>query len=149
MLLKEGDLYVSAVEGHVVARFGSGSATMKDSQIGVYPVVEATKNGGSRFVGLRWDLGEIVRIPRESYLAHLKAYDNALADKSLKLRSKPEYDAFVEAQAAKTKAEEDKRKAEAAEKAKVEKEAAEKAVAEAAEKAKATEAAKSAAKKES
>jgi hypothetical protein len=128
MLFKDGDLYVSAVEGHVVARFGSETAQFKPQQIGVYPVVKTRKNGATVFTGLRWDLDEVVRIPREEYLAHLKSYDNAVTDGALKVRTKEEYAAFLEAQAKRSDDEAKKAAADA-------KEAEEKAAAEAKKKA--------------
>lgn len=117
MRYPDGDLFVSAVKGRVVARFGSGTSTAKAQQIGVYPVVEEQKDGTRVFVGLRWDEDEIVRIPREEYLSHLKAYDGVFAESELRVRTKDEFEAWLTKQAADSKAEVEKRVADEAKKA--------------------------------
>ena len=131
MLVKDGDLYVSAVEGHIVARFGSARGDVKGGQIGVTPNVELDeKTGLARFTGMKWDLEEVVRIPRDDYVAHLKAYDEAIRAGSLRLRKAEEFKAqrdkvdaeekkMLEEQAAAAKKAEDaaKKQAEEAEKA--------------------------------
>jgi len=100
MRILSGDLFVSAVEGRMVSRFGSGSATVKEQQIGVYPETEELSTGEVSFTGMRWDLDEVVRIPRAEYLKHLRAYDQELGAESLRLRTEADYTAWVAKQSA-------------------------------------------------
>lgn len=144
MLIPEGDLYVSAVEGHLVARFGSARGDTKGIQIGAYPETEMTPSWHNVFKGMRWDLEEVVRIPRSSYVPFLKEYDAAISSGELKQRTKAEFEAYESKLAADAKKAEDDAKA-----AKAEADAAEaKAKAEADAAAKKEQAAAKAGKKE-
>lgn len=106
MKIQSGDLYVSAVEGHLVSRFGSAMSGLKAPQIGAYPDFETDSEGNPRFVGMKWNVDEVVRIPRDSYVRFIKEYDRAISDGALKLRTKEEFDAYIarEEAAAKTAA---------------------------------------------
>lgn len=97
MRVKDGDLYVSSVEGHLVSHFGSAMAGAKAPQIGAVPEFKGDPvKGVPQFSGMKWNIEEIVRIPRESYVANLKDYDRAIAGKALRLRTKAEYDEYRE-----------------------------------------------------
>jgi len=151
MRVKEGDLYVSSVEGHIVPRFGSARNGLKAQAIGVYPVVTMRANAQGEkeptFDGMRWDTNEVVRVPRDAYIANLKDYDRALADRALKRRTKADFDAYMKEILAEEKKALDavvaaqKKADEAAKKEALEDEAADKAAAEETKKAAASAAA--------
>ena len=79
-------LYVSAVEGHHVTRYGTGTA------IGTAHDLDAPGN-------LRWDTEKIVAIPEAEYAAYRREYDGHLAAKELRKRTAEEYAAAQQAPA--------------------------------------------------
>lgn len=74
-------LYVSSVEGAVVPRYGTAITGKKNTTIGVIwdPKVQ----------GLVWNTEAVTLIPASEYRRHVKEYDRALKEGSLKRRSGP------------------------------------------------------------
>jgi hypothetical protein len=84
MAEKDGALYVSAVEGHHVTRYGSTTLIGCEIDLG---------HPGN----IRWNEEAIVAIPWGEYLTYKQEYDRLLADKALIEKSKEQYDAFLKA----------------------------------------------------
>lgn len=95
--------FFSAVEGHIVSRYGTASRTQGPLRIGV-----TRDDGGS----LKWDTESIVALTAVEANVFKREYDRAVIDGGLKERTYEDYLAFLEADAAKAKAaaEADKRK---------------------------------------
>lgn len=101
--------YVSSVKGHLVTRFPS----LRSS---VAQYIGATRKGKT----IDWDESEVSAISDQEWQKYRREYRRCLADKSLVVRTKEDFEAYV---ADKTKCETEaleKAKAEAAEKAKAE-----------------------------
>ena len=111
------DLYVSAVPGHLVTRYGTG--TLIGAARGVIEkpgdVVDPSQ--------VTYDEQLVVRIPEAEHARYRREYGRALRDGALKLRSKADFEACNAKIAAASKADgdkiaSDKAKAEAEAKAK-------------------------------
>lgn len=101
--------YVSSVKGHLVTRFPS-------LQSSVAQYIGATRKGKT----IVWDESEVSAISDQEWQKYRREYRRCLADKSLVVRTKEDFEAYV---ADKTKRETEaleKAKAEAADKAKAE-----------------------------
>jgi len=96
-------LYVSAVAGHHVTRYGTTTL--------IGATVDLDHPGN-----LRFDPDFVAAIPLAEYLAYKREYDRLIADGALKKRTPEEFDAFIKARAAAI----DKAAAEAKEKAEAE-----------------------------
>ncbi|AUX31927.1 MULTISPECIES: hypothetical protein [Sorangium] len=77
-------LFVSSVEGSLVSRFGTG----RGSYIG------ATRDIKDPTL-ITWDVNRIIPIPASEYARFRRAYDKAIKDGSLKLRTREEYEASL------------------------------------------------------
>jgi colicin import membrane protein len=88
------DVYVSSVEGHIVARHGSGTVQTKPMSIGVYREVKEKADGSTEFVGMRWDTEEVVLLPAREFAFFAKEYEEELRVGTLKERTKAEYEAW-------------------------------------------------------
>jgi hypothetical protein len=104
MAEKDGPLYVSAVEGHHVTRFGTSTL------IGC--AIDLSHPGN-----IRWDEQAVVAIPFAEYMAFKQEYDRLVADGALVKKSATEYEAFLKArdEAIETAAKEAEAKAKAEE----------------------------------
>ena len=85
------DLYVSAVKGSIVGRLGTGTATQKDSQIGVRYLPEYDE--------WEWNLEEVVVIPERSYQQHRRYYDKQIKAGALKVRDAAAFEAWKKTEA--------------------------------------------------
>lgn len=95
MKVPSGDLYVSAVEGHLVSRFGSAVvAGQKAAQFGATKVFLERPDGTRRFKGVKWDTERVYRIPEASYREFFKEYDAALEAGALRKRTEKDFAAW-------------------------------------------------------
>lgn len=92
--------YFSSVKGHAVSRYGTrefiGATRGKDGHV--------------------WDTDAVTAIPEAEYYRYLREYTRAIKSKSLKKRTKADYDKAIKAQEDKTNKEVAERKKKAAEK---------------------------------
>lgn len=88
------DVYVSSVEGHIVARHGSGTVQTKPMSIGVYREVRTKADGSTEFVGMRWDTDEVVLLPAREFAFFAREYEEDLRVGTLKERTKADYEAW-------------------------------------------------------
>lgn len=72
---------MSSVEGSLVTRFGTRS---RREYIGAVRSIE-------RPTEITWNTSQVVPIPLDEYMRFKRAYDRALADGSLKRRTKADY----------------------------------------------------------
>lgn len=86
-------VYLSAKEGHVVARYGSGTATRRNAQIGAV-------QGTDGYV----QTDEVVKIPWAEWVRYLKEYTRALSAGALVRRTVQDYDAWVAESTARSEA---------------------------------------------
>jgi Na+/glutamate symporter len=94
-------LFVSCVDGKPVTRFGTGT------------MIGATRSKATPDV-VNYDPTQIVGIPHAEYDRHLRSYERAISNGSLRSRTAAEYRAQEQAQA---RRDEENRKAQAAKKA--------------------------------
>jgi hypothetical protein len=90
------NLYVSAVKGHLVTRFGTGL------------LIGATRDQADPSK-VTWDEGEIAKIGPDEQAAYRREYARALRDGALKARTKAEYEGVVAKHDAAVKREADER----------------------------------------
>ena len=95
------DLYVSAVQGHLVSRPGSSV------------IIGATRDIREPTKGT-WHTDLVVKIPEAELRAYRREYDRALRGGSLTKRTKADFEACCSKLEATAKADADKAKAEAA-----------------------------------
>ena len=83
------DLYVSSVAGAAVARF-----SLVTRRAGLGEMIGATRSreDPTRIV---WDEEAITLIPGAEYQRYLREYNRALREKSLRRRTKAEFDAYT------------------------------------------------------
>jgi hypothetical protein len=101
------DLYVSSVNGHAVARFGSGSERVPNLLIGA-------SRDPLKPTEIAWNEDAVVRIPEAEATRYAREYGEAIEDGALKKRTKAEWDAQEAARAQADKELAEKRKAEKA-----------------------------------
>lgn len=83
MAEQDGALYVSAVEGHHVTRYGT-------------PTLIGCEIDLAHPGNIRWNEQAIVRIPELEYLTYKREYDRLVEDGALVKQSAEDYEAFLE-----------------------------------------------------
>lgn len=82
-------LFVSSVEGHAVARFGTGAPTRSNAFIGATRSIEDPTQ-------IEWRTDEVVPITEAEYRDFRREYDGAIAAGSLVKRTENDYAAWLE-----------------------------------------------------
>ena len=81
-------IYLSSVEGHAVARFGSASNGRPNELIGAI-----RSKGGA---GITWDTEAITPLTEREFGAYRREYMGAIAEKALVVRTEDQYFAWVD-----------------------------------------------------
>ena len=92
-------LYVSAVEGFAVSRFGSATRSSPNQTIGGRRTTEKVLVAGHKLTNrpIEIDTNVIVVIPDAEHARFRREYDRAIKDGTLKLRSEEDYKSFIAA----------------------------------------------------